>query len=195
MRILSKAAIFAAASLLAVAPAVAADLTVDVSGIPSFGELGDPGNISFSTLIGANAHVTGVSYDVTIQAFDPSYLSEITLYFGNTAQDTGVFLSPGFEYLEPGTGSFSDSANLVDLGLDFNVDDDGLLYTEFFEAFDDSSVSPDGSWLSGTVTFTYEDGATAPVPEPASWAMMIAGFGLVGGALRSRRTPKVSYAI
>lgn len=27
-----------------------------------------------------------------------------------------------------------------------------------------------------------------PVPEPASWAMMVVGFGLVGGALRNRRT-------
>ncbi|QTD57022.1 PEPxxWA-CTERM sorting domain-containing protein [Parasphingorhabdus cellanae] len=37
--------------------------------------------------------------------------------------------------------------------------------------------------------------ATA-VPEPASWAMMIGGFGLVGGAMRRRRkaTTKVSYA-
>lgn len=26
-----------------------------------------------------------------------------------------------------------------------------------------------------------------PVPEPAAWVLMIAGFGLVGGALRSRR--------
>ncbi|HEY1124067.1 MAG TPA: PEPxxWA-CTERM sorting domain-containing protein [Sphingobium sp.] len=30
------------------------------------------------------------------------------------------------------------------------------------------------------------------VPEPESWALMIAGFGLVGGAMRSRRM-KVSY--
>lgn len=29
--------------------------------------------------------------------------------------------------------------------------------------------------------------ATAAVPEPASWAMMIGGFGLVGGAMRLRR--------
>jgi hypothetical protein len=27
------------------------------------------------------------------------------------------------------------------------------------------------------------------VPEPATWAMMIAGFGFVGGALRRRRNP------
>jgi PEP-CTERM motif len=31
------------------------------------------------------------------------------------------------------------------------------------------------------------------VPEPASWAMMIAGFGLVGGAMR-RRKVSVTYA-
>jgi hypothetical protein len=33
----------------------------------------------------------------------------------------------------------------------------------------------------------------AAVPEPASWALMIAGFGLVGSAIR-RRVTKVSYA-
>jgi hypothetical protein len=33
--------------------------------------------------------------------------------------------------------------------------------------------------------FTFGGGA---VPEPATWAMMILGFGLVGGAMRSRRS-------
>ncbi|GAA0487365.1 hypothetical protein GCM10009096_32800 [Parasphingorhabdus litoris] len=38
--------------------------------------------------------------------------------------------------------------------------------------------------------------AAPAVPEPATWAMMIGGFGLVGGALRRRRkmATKVSYA-
>lgn len=31
-------------------------------------------------------------------------------------------------------------------------------------------------------------GATGAIPEPASWAMMIAGFGLVGATMRRRRT-------
>lgn len=35
--------------------------------------------------------------------------------------------------------------------------------------------------------------ATPAVPEPATWAMMIAGFGLVGGAMR-RRSTKVAFA-
>lgn len=43
---------------------------------------------------------------------------------------------------------------------------------------------------SGTITRA--DAAPAPkptsaVPEPASWALMIAGFGLVGGSLRKKR--------
>ncbi|MFM9976862.1 MAG: PEPxxWA-CTERM sorting domain-containing protein [Sphingomonadaceae bacterium] len=32
------------------------------------------------------------------------------------------------------------------------------------------------------------------VPEPATWAMMISGFGLIGGAMRMRRTASVSFA-
>lgn len=47
----------------------------------------------------------------------------------------------------------------------------------------------------GVQTFT---GATVnlggAVPEPASWAMMLAGFGLVGGAMRSRRRATVRFA-
>ncbi len=30
------------------------------------------------------------------------------------------------------------------------------------------------------------------VPEPASWAMMVAGFGLVGGAVRRRNMARVA---
>lgn len=35
---------------------------------------------------------------------------------------------------------------------------------------------------------TFDPPATDGVPEPATWAMMIAGFGLVGGTMRRRRT-------
>ena len=44
--------------------------------------------------------------------------------------------------------------------------------------------------FSGTLSF-------AAVPEPATWAMMIVGFGLIGGALRSakgRQTTRVRFA-
>jgi hypothetical protein len=38
------------------------------------------------------------------------------------------------------------------------------------------------------------DITVAAVPEPAGWLMMLAGFGLVGGALRSRRKAGVAFA-
>lgn len=35
---------------------------------------------------------------------------------------------------------------------------------------------------------------TSDAPEPESWAMMLGGFGAIGGALRSRRKASVSFA-
>ncbi len=57
----------------------------------------------------------------------------------------------------------------------------------------------------GNLQFTSFDGTTSKdifldnvsvtgVPEAASWALMIAGFGLVGGALRRRNKVSVTYA-
>lgn len=38
------------------------------------------------------------------------------------------------------------------------------------------------------------DNVSLTVPEPAAWAMMIAGFGLVGAAQRRRRSVEITYA-
>jgi hypothetical protein len=46
---------------------------------------------------------------------------------------------------------------------------------------------------AGRYTLTIANAAAAPVPEPASWAMMLAGFGLAGTALRRR--PRVTVRI
>lgn len=47
-----------------------------------------------------------------------------------------------------------------------------------------------------TADFNFEvaSGATAAVPEPTSWAMMIGGFGIVGGTMRRRRKTTVAFA-
>lgn len=52
-----------------------------------------------------------------------------------------------------------------------------------------------GSWTKSafsreivtTMTFSYGGGILPPVPEPASWAMLVLGLGLVGGTLQRRR--------
>jgi hypothetical protein len=44
---------------------------------------------------------------------------------------------------------------------------------------------------TGSTAFTL---LSSPAPEPASWAMMVGGFGLVGGAMRCRRKAAVTFA-
>lgn len=72
-------------------------------------------------------------------------------------------------------------------GFDFCTPFPGFLIDcyssyEFYAAFFDIAVLTP---LSRPVTFTFYD--ALPVPEPASWALLIAGFALTGTALRRRR--------
>jgi hypothetical protein len=79
--------------------------------------------------------------------------------FGETPwTHVSVLLGPGTYSIEAGVRNVGDIANGYSPGFDSRL------------IFDNVAVS------------------AAPVPEPASWALMIAGFGLVGGALRRRRS-------
>lgn len=40
---------------------------------------------------------------------------------------------------------------------------------------------------------TFNDDVSGAVPEPATWALMLVGFGLVGGAMRRRQAVRVAY--
>ena len=46
--------------------------------------------------------------------------------------------------------------------------------------------------LGGVFSIEQESGDAGAVPEPASWALMLGGFGMVGGAMRSRRRAAVA---
>lgn len=154
------------------------------SDVLSFGEEGDVSNFLDSINLGAGAVVTGIGWDVDLEAFDPSWLSELMVSFADDANAPGLYLSPGFGNDDPGTGSFS-SGGIIDL-TDNTIPDitlsTGVLNMEFMEAFDDASVSPDGRWLAGsTLDIEY---TPAPVPEPASMAVL--GLGVAALARRKR---------
>jgi glutamine cyclotransferase len=62
-------------------------------------------------------------------------------------------------------------------------------------------TSQDGAFLIEDLSFDYaarsDTGGPGAVPEPSTWALMILGFGFIGGAMRSakrRRKLSVSYA-
>jgi len=54
-----------------------------------------------------------------------------------------------------------------------------------------SGFSRWGTWISEV---SWLNLALTPVPEPATWAMMVLGFGFVGFGMRRARKPAVSYA-
>ena len=87
--------------------------------------------------------------------------------------------------------------------VDFTVTDDA---GDVFH-FDDITMDPSGfiafRGIDGesirNVSFLVDNGGTfeefrqlrldvTPIPEPATWAMMLTGFGLIGGAIRRRRS-------
>jgi len=84
--------------------------------------------------------------------------------------------------------NFSDAAGWVD-GADYFVRFDGWENDEY--RWNVRIDSDDGSWSLNryeTMLLVGDKASlTAAVPEPASWALMIAGFGLAGTVLRRRR--------
>lgn len=155
-------------------------LVINVAGIDSNDPFGSAINEVFNYNIGAGSHVTGIGWNVTLFADSPSWLSEMSVAFQNSAQSAGVFLTPGVGVNNPGTQAFSSGGivDLIGLGLDFNVGPDGILRVEYFESFDDYFNDWDGIWVSGSLTVEYV------VPAPGA-AAVLASAGLL--ALRRRR--------
>lgn len=83
--------------------------------------------------------------------------------------------------------------------LDPNDSDKFWLIGEFArEANTPENGHPGGSgfsrWGTWIAEVSWANNALAAVPEPSTWAMMIAGFGMVGFAMRRARKLEVSFA-
>lgn len=63
----------------------------------------------------------------------------------------------------------------------------GLSFGTAFGDIDGALNSSFGEFSGYVPVYIHQDWLSSVVPEPATWAMMIAGFGLVGGSLRRRR--------
>ncbi len=73
-----------------------------------------------------------------------------------------------------------------------NSDTNRRLFLSFAPGDDVGAVR----FKSTGVAFEFDTiaGTVAGVPEPANWALMIGGFGMIGGAMRRRSVTKVCYA-
>jgi len=182
-------------SFLMSASAFAAPITVTFSDVGSHGEIGDPDNVVTLVDVGAHATITSVAFELVLTAFDPSYLSEMVVAFESSDFADGVFFTPGLGDDGPGTASYTGFADLVALGLDFQVGADGLLRIEFFESWDDYWGFADGAW-SGSFTFGVDaDDGPSPVPEPASIMLLAAGLAAMRHAGRRAASKSTSALI
>lgn len=119
--------------------------------------------------IAANALGHAV-FAVTGGTHDQSVALPLTLAAGTYAVvfGSGQFGADGFA----GLGYLNDSVGDPSLVRSF--------FSTEWASFDDTGVR------------VFVDGAA--VPEPASWALMLAGFGAVGAGLRARRRTSVRFA-
>ena len=136
----------------------------------------DPGSALITIDLG-DQHIVQSSHAVVRNPFGNPMLDEIDLL-----ADTPVPFTPNisFRYFDLGNPAIESNAFPTALPLG------GF-------AFADISVTgvmflPDPAAPPWIYQFTgHVEALSAAVPEPASWAMMVAGFGLVGGALRRAR--------
>lgn len=133
--------------------------------------LTDDGNGGFNVDFAGNAR----------GAFSQSYTVSLPK---SGATDVGIQITNGTLT----SGMFNGQA------LDLSANNKYLSYTFDFLAAGDYAFSfmgmgNSGGKFSGTVSLT-----PAAVPEPASWALMIGGVGVVGGAMRRRQRTTVSFA-
>ncbi len=161
--------------------------------------------------VGTGGHVTlSITTDGTIGNITSSNITDYSIQISGTA---GTYLlNPGDSQVAV-TGGLAATAG--QLTFDFASSNYALFQNPYagsgqnfycfagsvcgtFDHAENLLVGSDYSQVetnarSGVQVVATAGGGTAAVPEPASWAMFIGGFGLVGSAMRRRQRTNVSF--
>jgi hypothetical protein len=145
----------------------------------------------------------------------PTNFTNARINFTNFAADDAAVLVLngtalfGVGIFGPGQGTFRFEANGPATPFTFNANGSSGSITGPFQAGqntisfivnnNNAGINPGGGGLTdGPSSLTFTGNVTydlaAAVPEPATWALMIGGFGMVGAAARRRTRTAVMYA-
>ena len=179
-RTLCGAIVVAATGALA-APALAEGVSVDLSviNVESWNELGDGANVVMTLDVadlagftsGQSVFLTGFGYDLAIETFGFSWLSEAQINFDDADAPSGGFsIQPGVGDDMAGTEVYQQPLIKFSPGNELFLSN-GLLRIEFFEEFDDDPGEIDALW-NGQVTLQVD------IPAPSAAPLLLAGFAL-----------------
>jgi hypothetical protein len=203
MKILSSSMMAAVMALVTVAPAQAVTITFEGQ---------------FNTIY--NAPITRSGFDFGNVAGDEQHFHEIdSTQFGLPSNGTGILLNDRNTRIFSRANDLSDfTLGSVDVATATNNSPATSL--KIYGYLNDVlvgtlTVDPLSGWQTiaggslGTIDYlvfdgegggggfvldnaVFNEGGVGGIPEPATWAMMIAGFGLVGATMRRRRSVAVS---
>ncbi len=186
-----------------------AQLELQLFDVQSVDFAGDPDNfvaqVDAASALGLSAGtpltVVSVGWEMNIEAFAPSWRSDLIALFTDSTQTiTDAFaVRPAAAFNSPGISDHSSGGQilLADVGLpDLNLFD-GEFVVEFYEFFADALDENEGFW-NGSITLGFEEDAPRdglvqlgdvdqgePIPLPSAAAMGISALALI--AARRRR--------
>jgi hypothetical protein len=199
------AALFAAGAANATST-TAVSIWTDQSGVASDATLANIaalGAPNATTTVGAINFTTNDSTSTTVNQWLGQSLPDPT---GSHILDNTVFLFSGSTFLAAGANNFS---VLHDDGVELNIDGIGIVLsdpgpTSATESPFTVNASKAGFYkfelaygecCGGPATVLFNvNGGPAGIPEPATWAMMLVGFGGMGAAMRSARRKQAVVA-
>ncbi|MBT2185421.1 PEPxxWA-CTERM sorting domain-containing protein [Sphingobium nicotianae] len=146
-----------------------------------FGLLNTSANLGFVFLSGVGGSADIRDVDLTFSDSASGFLPES--FVDAFPVTSGTYLPSNFYLYEftfyPNATAFGDFAGITPNGTWTLVVDD--------------TFPADTGTISGGWSLTFTTDATAAVPEPATWAMMIGGLALAGATMR-RRQVRVAFA-
>ena len=151
--------------------------THEIGGGPFFGNgAASPNLLTTLTINGHSLSYVGSSYGDLYTSATATAPQVVSFTYQDVGQLALGISGPGYAvYAAPSWNFAGDLPAGVDAGGNFLTNDEeiGFSVTSY-------SIAPVSD--------------NAAIPEPASWAMMLGGFGLIGGAMRSRRKAAVASA-
>ena len=190
------AALAVSGALFGAAPA-AATTTIDFSGVPTY---------FFTSYTQSGATVTAVGGgNMSVSSAGPNGTAAIIGEAGPRQELRAAFAADQ-DFVSIDLGDFGYDSDLAFLEI-FNASNTSLGFTSLLIPGTDATMhtlSLSGVAIRSAVfgsrapslngSSIYADnltfGSSQAVPEPASWAMMLIGFGAIGGAMRRRRTAR-----